>query len=173
MSKLATDWVIYNIKIFNYWRIAFILALHVFVCVSCFIVPTFGMQIRFEWLKLFSIVEDEQICAICTVVSDWQRGTHLVLSVITSNSKSFVCSIIGLTNMKTFFFENHLDIHFRDIINKNVISDVLTSYFISDKYVFFENIFDMLQVNSAFPLISRIFTLWVRANQKVSVFFSC
>ena len=38
-------------------------------------------------------------------------------------------------------FFNHLDIHFRDVINKNVISDVLTLYFISDKYFSFENIF--------------------------------
>ena len=49
--------------------------------------------------------------------------------------------------MKIFFLKNHLDIHFRDIINKNVISDVSTSYFISDEYIFFENIFFyMLQV---------------------------
>ena len=41
---------------------------------------------------------------------------------------SFVCSITGLTNMKIFLKKNHLDIHFRDIINKNVISGVLTSY---------------------------------------------
>ena len=37
---------------------------------SCFIVPTSGIKIRFDWLKLFSIVEDEKNCAICTVVSD-------------------------------------------------------------------------------------------------------
>ena len=60
----------------------------------------------------------------------------------------------------------------RDIINKNVISDVLTSYFISDKYCFFQNIFDMLQVKLAFSLISRICTLRVRGKQKVSGFFS-
>ena len=40
-----------------------------------------------------------------------------------------------------YIFFNHLDIHFRDIINKNVISDVSKSYFISGKYFFFENIF--------------------------------
>ena len=40
-----------------------------------------------------------------------------------------------------YTFLNHLDIHFCDIINKNVISDVLTSYFISVKYFFFENMF--------------------------------
>ena len=52
--------------------------------------------------------------------------------------------------MKIFFF-NHLDIHSCDIINKNVLSDVLMSYFISDKYIIFENIlFDMLQVKLAF-----------------------
>ena len=38
------------------------------------------------------------------------------------------------------FLKNHLDIHFRDKINKNVLSDVLMSNFISDKYFFFENI---------------------------------
>ena len=66
--------------------------------------------------------------------------------------------------MKLYFI-NHLDIHFRDIINKNVISDVLTSYFISDKYVFsLKTFFDMLQVKLAFSLISRICTLPVRGK---------
>ena len=43
--------------------------------------------------------------------------------------------------MWKYFLKNHLDIHFLDIINKNVISDVLMSHVISDKYFFFENIF--------------------------------
>ena len=51
------------------------------------------------------------------------------------------------------FKQNHLDIHFCDIINKNVISDLLTSHFISDKYFFFENIF------------------WYAAS-KISIFFN-
>ena len=69
-------------------------------------------------------------------------------------------------------FLNLLDIYFRDIINKNVISDVLTSYFISDKYFSLKIFFDMMQVKLAFSLISRIFTLRVRGKQKVAGFFS-
>ena len=34
-----------------------------------------------------------------------------------------------------------LDVHLCDIFDKNVIFDVLTSYFIPDKYFVFENIF--------------------------------
>ena len=43
--------------------------------------------------------------------------------------------------MKINFLKNHLHIHFRDVINKKVISDLLTSNFISNKFVFFENNF--------------------------------
>ena len=55
--------------------------------------------------------------------------------------------VICLFNYWSYKYEdilkkkNHLDIRFRDIINESVISDVLTSYFISDEYFFFENIF--------------------------------
>ena len=47
-----------------------------------------------------------------------QHDVSVSYQVITSNSKilecTFICSIIGLTNMK-IFFKHHLDIHFRDV----------------------------------------------------------
>ena len=69
--------------------------------------------------------------------------------------------------MKIFFFKNHLDIHFHDIINKNVIFHIRYINIYS-----FKTFFDMLQVKLEFSLISRICTLWVRGKQKVSGFFS-
>ena len=70
------------------------------------------------------------------------------------------------------FRKSFLDIRFSESFYKNVIFDVLTPYFMSGKQIFFETVFDVLQVKLTVSSISIVCIFRVRGKQIVSGFFS-